>query len=114
MRPRTASGCDEVVSGLVGTAYAPNVPDRSLPRPVELESLAWSIVDAAPDAIVIVDSEGLIRVANDQTEVLFGWDREDLIGKEIAMLIPADLRGGHVARRAEYCRAPATRPMAAA
>lgn len=90
------------------------MPDRSLARPAELESLAWSIVEAAPDAIVIVDAEGLIRVANDQTEVLFGWGREELIGKEIEMLIPADLRGGHVARRTEYGRAPVTRPMGAA
>jgi len=51
------------------------------------------LLDGAPDALVAVDPEGLIRVVNRQTQVLFGYDREELTGRSVELLVPQSLRG---------------------
>lgn len=69
------------------------------------------LLEAAPDAIVIVDSDGKITLANAQADRLFGYPREDLLGKEVEMLIPARYRANHVRFRTDYAAAPAARRM---
>ncbi|MDZ7768383.1 MAG: PAS domain-containing protein [Woeseiaceae bacterium] len=54
------------------------------------------ILEAAPDAIIIVDSDGRIAIANNEAAVMFGYDRDQLIGQRIEMLLPAPLRDRHV------------------
>ena len=71
------------------------------------------LLESAPDAMVIVDGKGRITLVNAQTERLFGFDRRDLIGKPIEMLIPERFRGGHVAHRDNYAHDPHIRPMGA-
>ncbi|MBV8425229.1 MAG: PAS domain-containing sensor histidine kinase [Candidatus Eremiobacteraeota bacterium] len=71
------------------------------------------LLESAPDAMVIVDAKGRITLVNAQTERLFGFDRRDLIGKPIEMLIPERFRGGHVAHRDNYAHDPHIRPMGA-
>ena len=71
------------------------------------------IVEAAPSAIVIVDSEGLIALVNAQAERLFGWERSELLGKPIEKLVPERFRGPHPEHRAAYLRQPVSRVMSA-
>jgi two-component system NtrC family sensor kinase len=72
-----------------------------------------TLLESAPDAIVITDGAGRIVIANQQAERLFGYMREELLGQEIEMLLPAAARNAHVRHRAEYMAEPRTRPMGA-
>ena len=72
-----------------------------------------TLVESAPDGIVIVGQEGRIVVVNSQTERLFGYDRTELIGKPIEMLIPERFRGKHRGHRAGFMSSPQLRPMGA-
>ncbi len=69
------------------------------------------MLEYAPDATVIVDAEGRIRLVNAQTERLFGYYREELIGQPIEMLIPARYHSRHVGERKGYYGDPHVRPM---
>jgi two-component system CheB/CheR fusion protein len=60
------------------------------------------LLEAGPDAMVIVDSDGKIVVVNAQTERLFGHDREELVGQHIDMLIPERFRAGDHEHRSGY------------
>lgn len=60
------------------------------------------MLDAVPGALVAVDSTGVIRYINRQTESLFGYDREDLVGRRIETLVPEALQPGHPAHREAY------------
>jgi PAS domain S-box-containing protein len=71
------------------------------------------LLEAAPDALIVVDVEGRIVYANQQTETLFGWDREELLGRPVEELVPARFTAGHPELRAGYVAAPTTRPMGA-
>ena len=69
------------------------------------------LLEAAPDAIIEVDREGRIVLLNRVTEKLFGYNREELLGQPVELLIPEDLRAMHVHHRARYWDHPLTRPM---
>jgi PAS domain S-box-containing protein len=69
------------------------------------------LLESAPDAIVIVDRAGRIQIVNRQTELLFGYDRGELVDQPIELLIPERFRTVHEAHRAGYTAAPRTRPM---
>jgi protein-histidine pros-kinase len=62
---------------------------------------------------VIVNKEGQIVLVNHQTEQLFGYKREELLGKLVEMLVPERFRERHVEHRVRYSQAPVTRPMGA-
>ncbi|HEV8388204.1 MAG TPA: PAS domain S-box protein [Dongiaceae bacterium] len=71
------------------------------------------LLESAPDAVLITDDHGVIQLVNAQTELLFGYRREELIGQKIEMLIPQRYRGNHVGYRDGYVSAARTRPMGA-
>jgi PAS domain S-box-containing protein len=71
------------------------------------------LLEAAPDGIVVLDSKGAICIVNSQTERMFGYTREELIGQPIELLVPERYRGRHIADRDQYLGAPKTRPMGA-
>lgn len=77
------------------------------------ENMFHALLEAAPDAMVIVGPDGRIMLANAQTDQLFGYPREDLIGKEIEVLIPSPLRGAHERHRAKFFAGPGARRMGA-
>ena len=69
------------------------------------------LLEAAPDAIIEVDREGRIVLLNLVTETLFGYQREELLGQPLEILIPEALRAAHTEHRASYWDRPVTRPM---
>ena len=77
------------------------------------EALFESLWETAPDGLVIVGGDGLIKLVNEQTERLFGYRREELVGKPVEVLVPAAVRGRHIDYRAAYQADPQVRPMAA-
>jgi PAS domain S-box-containing protein len=83
------------------------MPDRTR------QSLERELLEFSPDAVVGVDEEGEIRLVNSRTEAVFGYEREDLIGQPVEMLVPSGLSDGHVDHRDRYFEAPRTRPMGA-
>jgi len=68
------------------------------------------LVESAPDAMVIIRDNAIVLV-NAQTEKLFGYSREDLVGQEIEMLIPDRYRDRHRLHRTGYLQAPKARLM---
>ena len=87
------------------------VGDRvSQPRDTTLHE---AILDTAPDAIIVVDPEGVIVLVNAQTQRLFGYRRDELVGQPIEVLVPEAIRGVHPAHRARYIAEPHPRPMGA-
>jgi PAS domain S-box-containing protein len=90
-------------------------PHGSLLTPRKWEDSAFrTVLEAAPDAIVIVDSRGRIVLVNSQAEKLFGYSRDEMLPQNIEMLVPLRLRESHVLSRDEYLHHPETRPMGAA
>lgn len=77
------------------------------------DRLLEDLFEASPDAIVLVDQEGIIRLVNRQIEALLGYDRDKLIGQSVEILIPERFHGGHVGFRNRYIATPMVRPMGA-
>jgi PAS domain S-box-containing protein len=70
-------------------------------------------IESAPSGMVMVDRRGSIVLVNSQAEKLFGYDREELIGQPVEILVPARLSGAHPAYRTGFFRNPESRPMGA-
>ncbi len=80
-------------------------------EPGERSQIFHQLLDAAPDAVVVVDSEGRILFVNLETERLFGYAREALLGHAVELLIPERIRRSHQGHRVDFMGAPHTRPM---
>ena len=81
----------------------------SVPTPGENKFRA--LLEAAPDAVLIVDANGTIVLVNGQTEKMFGYSREELLGKPVEMLVPQRHRHTHSAHRGNYNASPRVRMM---
>lgn len=77
----------------------------------ESEERFKSLVESSPNAIILTDSTGSIRLVNRQTELIFGYMRNELIGKKIEILLPERYHGNHVSYRDNFYHQPETRPM---
>ena len=69
------------------------------------------VFEAAPDAMLIVDADGVIRDLNPRAVALFGWERSEMEGQAVERLIPSAIRARHEAHRRHYAEAPRARPM---
>jgi PAS domain S-box-containing protein len=83
--------------------------DRSLA--VSAERRFAELLDTAPDAIVVVGDDGLIKLVNAQTLNLFGYARAELVGHSIHLLLPERMRARHAAHVERFFREPGARPM---
>ncbi len=78
-----------------------------------LEDRFRQVVKSAPSAIVMINPSGAIAMINAQTERLFGYGRDELLGKPIEVLVPDRFRGNHPGLRSAFFVNPASRPMGA-
>src|SRR5271169_5358062 len=75
--------------------------------------LSSDLLETLPDAIVAVDRDGTIVQINSQTQALFGYTRDELIGQKIEILVPESYRRQHHHHRQGFSEAPKTRRMGA-
>ena len=99
-----------------GTLTIASIRDVSHARQAEKalrdrETRFRALLEAAPDAIVIADTQGRIELVNAQTERIFGYARDRLIGQPIEILVPDRLRDRHVGHRENYIAGPRVRAM---
>jgi len=79
--------------------------------PALAEETFRGLLEAAPDGILLVDEVGCMILVNSQTERVFGYRREELLGNPIEMLVPERFRSRHPSLRADYARDPRVRAM---
>jgi len=72
-----------------------------------------ALFEFSPDAIVVSDARGRIEAVNAQVEKFFGYDRSELLGNSIELLVPERFRAGHPERRERYAAEARVRPMGA-
>ncbi len=93
-------------SGVIVTSIVREVSGRG-----DTDIYFKNLLESAPDAMIIVDEEGRMTIVNGQTESMFGYAREELLGRPIEMLLPKSVRGVHVSHREGYSGDPRLRPM---
>jgi PAS domain S-box-containing protein len=98
----------ETEEGLLATAAIRDVTERR-----RADGKFRGLLESAPDAMVIVDRKGEIQLANAETVKLFGYERDELIGRTVEILIPLRYHDRHPEHRAEFFNAPRGRPMGA-
>ncbi|UUY06546.1 PAS domain S-box protein [Pseudomonas sp. J452] len=69
------------------------------------------VIEASPNAIVLVDSHGHVAMINRQTELMFGYGREEILGQPVEKLLPESIRKAHVGMRENFQAAPEPRRM---
>ena len=81
----------------------------------ELHGEQWlrQVIEAAPNAMLLVDAAGHVVLVNAQAERLFGYPRSELLGQPVEMLVPQRLRERHVGDRSTYAAMPSVRAMGA-
>jgi len=96
----------ETETGTWATAAVRDITER-----MKAEARFRSLLETAPDAMVIIGADGRIVLVNAQTEAVFGYPRSELIGETVEKLIPERLHGRHVGHRSNYFHSPKVRPM---
>ncbi|MEO8181747.1 MAG: PAS domain S-box protein [Deltaproteobacteria bacterium] len=86
---------------------------RRLREQQALDERFRGLLEAAPDALVIVNRSGTIQLVNSQVEKLFGYQRDELLGQPAEMLVPERYRAAYLQHRSSYFTEPRARPMAA-
>ena len=89
----------------------PNQSGGSGPKTVAETLLSSSILEAIPDAVAAVNQQGVIIQVNSQTETLFGYTREEMIGQKVEMLVPERQRPQHHSHREHFHQQPKIRRM---
>ncbi|MFE7170372.1 PAS domain S-box protein [Streptomyces sp. NPDC057616] len=98
----------ETADGLLVSAAVRDVSERKA-----ADERFRALLEAAPDAMVIVDDTGTIRLVNAQTETLFGYGRDELLGHPVELLVPERFQAHHTRHRDGYAVNQQVRPMGA-
>ncbi len=95
-------------------ASSPEIPAASTVAAYRWDDLRLQdLLESLPDALVLVDRTGAIALANAQVEALFGYHRQELLGRPVEILVPERFRGRHATQRNAYFASPHVRPMGA-
>ena len=115
---RSRSGAEVIISSrwvlrrdAGGNPTAILESNRDITRRATQEQMFRTLLESAPDAMVIVDDAGCIQLINAQTEKLFGYSREELVGQPVERLMPDRFRSQHIHHRQGYSQSPRTRGM---
>jgi PAS domain S-box-containing protein len=118
LREGLGAGLLAALAALVAFIFAPidvrravRQRDAAQQEKQESEATARALFEAAAQAIFVVDQSGRIVMANPATEKMLGYPERELIGESVELLVPENLRGGHVNHRTSYFRNPQNRPM---
>src|SRR5437762_682468 len=92
--------------GVIVTSIIRDISDRR-----KVEGKFRGLLEAAPDAMIIVERTGRIVLVNSQAERLFGYRRDELLGQPVEMLVPERFRGHYLEHRVAYFEGPRVRAM---
>ena len=98
----------ETDDGLVVTSTVRQVHEAD-----DSEAYFRHLLDSAPDAMVIIDEQGKIAIVNAQAEKMFGYRRDEMLGRTVEMLLPDRLHMQHIEHRRSFQDDPRLRPMGA-
>jgi len=79
--------------------------------PIWSETTLRHLLESLPDALVVIAADGTIVLVNEQAERMFGYERKELLGRPIEILVPERFHPDHVGHRQRYFAAPRRRPM---
>jgi PAS domain S-box-containing protein len=94
-----------------GTLYGFSKMTRDLTQRRQAEEKFQLVFEASPTGLLMMSREGSILLLNAQIEHLFGYQRDELLGRSIEVLVPARFRGQHPAHRLAFFMAPTARAM---
>jgi len=110
----------EIMLSTIGDSYLEAMQqrirqqDQTIQNAIDRErayELFRSLLESAPDAIVVVDRQGGILLVNSQLEKMFGYERNELAGQPVEKLVPERFHGRHGGHRNHYLQEPRVRPM---
>lgn len=96
----------DTTDGLVVTSTIRKIDEADIS-----EAYFRMLLESAPDAMIIIDEQGKIAIANAQSAEMFGYKRREMLGQPVEMLLPERLREGHVGHRDGFAANPRLRPM---